>query len=80
MSVQDEARTANGILSPRSESRPIHRGVVFAVVALTLLMMSIDSTIVATALQSLRHGLHTSIDWVGWTITAYALGFVVMLP
>ncbi len=80
MSVQDEARTANGILSPRSESQPIHRGVVFAVVALTLLMMSIDSTIVATALQSLRHGLRTSIDWAGWTITVYALGFVVMLP
>ena len=80
MSVQDEARTADGILNPRSESRPIHRGLVFAIVALTLLMMSIDSTIVATALHSLRHGLHTSIDWAGWTITAYSLGFVVMLP
>jgi MFS family permease len=28
----------------------------------------------------LRVGLHTSIDWAGWTITAYALGFVVTLP
>ena len=43
-------------------------------------MMSIDSTIVATALHSLRSGLHTTIDWAGWTITAYALGFVVVLP
>ena len=24
--------------------------------------------------------MHTSIDWAGWTITAYALGFVVILP
>ncbi len=24
--------------------------------------------------------MHTSIDWAGWTITAYALGFVVVLP
>ena len=80
MSVQHEARTADGILSPRGESRPIHRGVVFTIVALALLMMSINSTIVATALHSLRLGLHTSIDWAGWTITAYALGFVVVLP
>ena len=80
MSVQHEVRTADGILSPRDESRPIHRGLVFTIVGLALLMMSIDSTIVSTALHSLRTALHTSIDWVGWTITAYALGFVVMLP
>jgi MFS family permease len=42
--------------------------------------MSIDATIVATALHSLRLELHTSIDWAGWTITAYSLGFVVILP
>ena len=80
MSVQNEARTADGYLSPRGESWPIHRGLVFTIVALALLMMSIDSTIVATALHSLRRGLHTSIDWAAWTITAYALGFVVILP
>jgi EmrB/QacA subfamily drug resistance transporter len=80
MSVQNEVRTADGLLSPRSESRPVHRGLVFTVVALALLMMSIDSTIVATALHSLRRGLDTSIDWAGWTITAYSLGFVVVLP
>jgi MFS family permease len=43
-------------------------------------MMSVDSTIVATALDSLRRGLHTSINWAGWTITAYSFGFVLMLP
>ncbi len=80
MSVQHGVRTAEGFLRPRGESRPIHRGWVFTIVALALLMMSIDSTIVATALHALRRGLHTSIDWAGWTITAYALGFVVILP
>ena len=80
MSVQHDVRTAGGLLSPRPESRPIHRGWVFTIVALALLMMSIDSTIVATALHSLRRELHTSIDWTGWTITAYSLGFVVVLP
>lgn len=44
------------------------------------MMMSIDSTIVATALHSLQHGLHASINWAGWTITAYSFGFVLMLP
>jgi EmrB/QacA subfamily drug resistance transporter len=79
MSVQHEAGTADGLLSLRAE-RPVHRGWIFTIVALALLMMSIDSTIVATALHSLRLGLHTSIDWAGWTLTAYSLGFVVVLP
>jgi len=52
----------------------------FAVVALALLMMSVDSTIVATALHSLQHGLGASINWAGWTITAYSFGFVLTLP
>ena len=70
--------TAFGILA--GESRPVRPWLVFAIVALALLMMSINSTIVATALHALRTGLQTSIDWAGWTITAYSLGFVVILP
>ncbi|MGH6975490.1 MAG: MFS transporter, partial [Stellaceae bacterium] len=53
---------------------------VFTTVALALLMMSVDSTIVATALHTLQRGLHTSINWAGWTITAYSFGFVTILP
>ena len=44
------------------------------------MMMSIDSTIVATALYALQTGLDTSIIWAGWTLTAYSFGFVLMLP
>jgi EmrB/QacA subfamily drug resistance transporter len=80
MSAQHEARTTDTFLSLRGESRSVHRWLIFAIVALALLMMSIDSTIVATALHSLRRGLQTSIEWAGWTITAYSFGFVVMLP
>lgn len=58
----------------------VRRGLVFTTVALALLMMSLDSTIVATALHALQHGLGTSINWTGWTITAYALGTTLMLP
>jgi EmrB/QacA subfamily drug resistance transporter len=80
MDVQHEARAGGGFLTPRGESRPIHRGWIFTIVALALLMMSIDGTIVATALHAMQRELQTSVDWAGWTITAYSLGFVVMLP
>lgn len=58
----------------------VNRPVVFATVALALFMMSVDSTIVATALHTLQQDLQTSVNWAGWTLTAYLLGFVVMLP
>ncbi len=59
---------------------PGRRLLVFAIVAFTLLMMSIDSTIVATALHSMQQGLDTTANWVAWTLTAYSFGFVLMLP
>ncbi|WP_322995074.1 MFS transporter [Castellaniella sp.] len=58
----------------------IRRVPAFITIALALLMTSVDSTIVATVLHDLQHGLNTSINWAGWTITAFAFGFVLMLP
>ncbi len=52
----------------------------FATVSLALFMASIDQTIVATALPTLQHDLHTQVNWSSWTITAYALGQVVAMP
>jgi EmrB/QacA subfamily drug resistance transporter len=43
-------------------------------------MASIDSTIVAVGLPQLEKGLHAPLAWVGWTLTAYQLVQVVMLP
>lgn len=43
-------------------------------------MMTIDPTIVATALPALQKDLNTSLSWLGWTLTAYSLGSVIMLP
>ena len=57
----------------------LHRVAVFVTVSAALFMSMLDSTIVATALHALQHGLHTSITWAGWTITAYSLGMVMML-
>ena len=56
-----------------------HRVAIFAVVALALLMSSLDGTIVATALHAIQHGLHTSINWTSWVITAYSVGLVLAL-
>lgn len=58
----------------------VRRGPAFATIALALMMMSIDSTIVATALHALQQGLDTSINWAGWTLTGYSFGFALMLP
>lgn len=65
---------------PDGKNRPIHRGMIFMIVSLALIMSSVDSTIVATALHALQQGLHASINWVGWTLTAYSFGLVLMLP
>ncbi|HEX7371123.1 MAG TPA: MFS transporter, partial [Rhodanobacteraceae bacterium] len=74
--VQDATRPMDQAVA----QRPPRRAVIFATVALALMMMSIDSTIVATALHTLQHDLGTTINWAGWVITAYAFGFVLMLP
>ena len=56
------------------------RRLVFGIVAVALLMGSIDLTIVAPALPAIHRGLHAEINWAGWTITIYGLGMVVALP
>ena len=80
MNVRHDAPEAHGSSSPPEASRPVRRVLVFTIVAFALLMMSVDATIVATALHSLQHDLKASINWAGWTITAYSFGFVLMLP
>ena len=78
--VAEVASVADGLAGAAAENPPVHRVLLFTIIAMALMMMSIDLTIVATALRALQDGLHTSINWAGWTITAYSFGFVVMLP
>jgi EmrB/QacA subfamily drug resistance transporter len=56
------------------------RWLVFAIVSIALFMSSLDGTIVATGLPTLRMALHTNINWTSWTMTAYQLGLVVAMP
>jgi len=48
--------------------------------SLALLMISIDITIVATALDAISTDLRATVDWSAWTISAYQLGSVTALP
>jgi len=59
---------------------PDQRWIFFGLAGLTLLMFSIDSTIVAVALPTLIVDLQTNLVWAGWTLTAYALTQTVMMP
>jgi len=63
-----------------AEARQVRPKVLFSIVSIALLMSSIDQTIVATALPTLAHDLHTNITWASWTITVYVLARVIVLP
>ena len=80
MADSDGVPPDHGPQDAAEQTPPIRRGMVFTLVALTLLMMSVDSTIVATILHSLQHEMGTTVNWAGWTLTAYSFGFIVMLP
>jgi EmrB/QacA subfamily drug resistance transporter len=56
------------------------RWLIFGVTSSALLLVSIDGTVVATALPTLSRQLGASIAWTTWTITAYALGTVTAFP
>ena len=56
------------------------RWLIFAVTSSALLLVSIDGTVVATALPTLSRELGATISWTTWTITAYALGTITALP
>jgi MFS family permease len=61
---------------PRSR----RRWAIFAVVAIALLMVSIDNTAVATALPAIGSDLDSPLAWTSWTITVYALGQLIAMP
>lgn len=48
--------------------------------AAAVLMSSIDNTIVAVAIPELEKSLDAPLSWISWTLTAYQLVQVVMLP
>src|ERR1700722_8815898 len=53
---------------------------VFFTCALAILMGTIDSTIVATALPKIGDELHSRFNWTGWVVTMYSLGMIIAMP
>ncbi len=71
--------------SAASQGRASHdpqprRHFIFAIVSLALIMASVDQTIVATALPTIQHDLHSRINISSWTITIYSLGTIIAMP
>ena len=60
--------------------RPERRWVFFVLACLSLLMFSIDFTIVAVALRTIVADLDTTLILAGWTLTAFALAQTIVLP
>ncbi len=52
----------------------------FALAAVSLLMFSIDSTVVSVALPNMKDDLQTSLVWLGWTLTGYMLTQTAVMP
>jgi EmrB/QacA subfamily drug resistance transporter len=52
----------------------------FAFAGLAILMGGIDATIIAVALPQLTASLDAPLTWVVWTLTAYQLAQLVMMP
>lgn len=64
----------------RSQRNRGGRYIFFAAAALSLLMFSIDSTVVAVAIPAITRDLGSSLVWVGWTLTAYSLVQTIVMP
>lgn len=52
----------------------------FAIVALALLMSSIDTTIVAVSLPTILNDLQTNLAWVSWTLVGYQFSQSIIMP
>jgi len=52
----------------------------FGLAGVSLLMFSIDSTVVSVALPNMMSDLQTSLVGVGWTLTAYMLTQTAVMP
>jgi EmrB/QacA subfamily drug resistance transporter len=74
------ARPAVGDLRTSDGTPARSKWLIFAIVSIALFMSSVDGTIVATGIPTLRHALHAQINWASWTMTAYQLGLVVAMP
>jgi EmrB/QacA subfamily drug resistance transporter len=55
------------------------RALILAICCMSLLIVSLDNTILNVALPSMRHDLHASVSGLQWTIDAYVLVLAALL-
>ncbi len=60
-----------------SQRRPY---IVFAVVAIALFVVSVDTALIVIGLPVVTDELNTTLGWAGWTITGYQLSQTVVMP
>jgi EmrB/QacA subfamily drug resistance transporter len=75
------AKSAEGQLdSGRAPNADSERWKIFIIVGSALFMASLDVTIIGTALPAIQKTLHSPISWTAWSITAFTLGTIVIMP
>lgn len=61
------------------ESRPTNVGLLFAALMVTMLLASLNQTVLATALPTMVGELH-GVDQMTWVISGYILASTIMMP
>lgn len=70
----------NGRVSePDRPTQPDRRWLILAICCMSLLLVSLDVTIVNIALPAIRTDLHASLSGLQWTVDAYTLVLAVLL-
>ncbi len=54
--------------------------VIFAVVAIALFVVSVDTALIVIGLPVVTEELGTTLGWAGWTVTGYQLSQTVVMP
>ena len=71
--------TSVGDLAAEQPSRPPHGGPVLAVLCVSLLIVSLDNTILNVALPVMVRAMHASSTQLQWIVDAYAIVFAGLL-
>jgi EmrB/QacA subfamily drug resistance transporter len=71
--------TADALLAPVPEPSPGRRLLVLAICCMSILIVSLDNTIVNIALPSIRHDLDASVSQLQWTVDAYTVVLASLL-
>src|SRR5260370_37871016 len=65
--------------TPQQAGAPRRPRVTLIVGSLAGFMIGLDATVVTTALPTIHATLHASASALGWTVSAYSLGFAALI-